>query len=195
MSLPTRSCPRSEAPPTSSDRRIEYSELAAFLGAANRGVLDPRARPGTLVRAPERYPHAAVVALTGSDRTSALVGRPAPLGPIYIEDARGNRLASVNAEPGHRVELLLPAGVDLFVRGPEVEAAMVIGARTPRRFEDLVFRPQQADGAVREDLHAGQRSLPDVRGAGHRQRGGCDRQRGGGVVAVAEMRQRRATGT
>jgi hypothetical protein len=49
-------------------------------------------------------------------------GAPAALGLLYVEDARGNRLASVNAEPGHRVLLLLPAGEDLFVRGPKAEA-------------------------------------------------------------------------
>jgi hypothetical protein len=139
------------------DRRIEYSELAAFLAAANRSVLDPRARPTTLVRAPDRYPHAAIVSLTSSDLTGGLVGRPSSIGALYIEDARGNRLASVNAERGHRIELLLPAGVDLFVRARQVEAATVLVPRVSRRFEDLVFKPQQARGrgAVEQSLRQG----------------------------------------
>jgi len=139
------------------NRRIEYSELAAFLAAANRSVLDPRARTNTLVRAPERYPHAAVVALTGSDRTSELAGRPSAIGALYIEDAHGNRLASVNAEPGHRIQLLLPAGVDLFIRAHQVEAATVLAPWGRQRFEDLVFKPREARdrGAVEQSLRQG----------------------------------------
>ena len=94
------------------DRRIEYSELAAFLTAANRNVTEsPRARPTTLVRPPARHPRAAVVEAAQTDRNGWLVGRPSALGPLYVEDARGNPLCSLHAEPGHRVALLLPTGI------------------------------------------------------------------------------------
>jgi hypothetical protein len=139
------------------DRRIEYSELAAFLGAANRSVLDPRARPTTVIRAPERSPRAVLVELVRSERTGALAGRPADLGPLYVEDARGNRLASINAEPGHRVELLLPAAVDLFVRAKHSDAETVLAPRAVRDFRELAFRPLQsrARGPVEQSLRQG----------------------------------------
>jgi hypothetical protein len=144
------------------NRRIEYSELAAFLSAANRQVLDPRARPSTLVRPPDRSPHAAVVDLVASERTGALVGRPEPLGPLHIEDARGNRLLSINAEPGHRVELMLPAGVALFVRGKQLDAETVLAPRAVRDFRELAFKPVQARsrGAVERSLRQGLFATP-----------------------------------
>jgi hypothetical protein len=139
------------------DHRIEYSEVAAFLSAANRNVVDPRARPTVLVRAPSRRPHAAVVELSRSERAATLGGRAAALGSFYVEDARGNRLCSLNAEPGHRVELLLPAGVGLFLRSKQGEAETTLAPRSARAFDELVWRPQEARarGAVERSLRQG----------------------------------------
>ena len=139
------------------NRRIEYSELAAFLAAANRNVVDPRARPVTLLRAPIRSPRAPLIELSRPLQAGSLGGRPAPLGPIYVEDVRGNRLCSLHAEAGYRIDLLLPAGLGLFVRGKRGEAEIRLTPHTRRGFDELVWKPQPARprGAIAESLRQG----------------------------------------
>lgn len=139
------------------DHRIEYSELAAFLSAANRNIVDPRARPTTLIRAPQRQPRAPLVDLSAAPGTAALVGRPSALGLLYVEDARGNRLASFNAEPAHRVRLLVPAGIDLFVRAKTGEAEVQLAAGESLDLDRLVFSALavRSRGAVEQSLRNG----------------------------------------
>lgn len=139
------------------DRRIEYSELAAFLAAANRLVSDPRARPSTLVRAPQRLARTALVDLRPTDRTSTLAGEPAALGPLYVEDARGNRLLSLHAELGHKLALLVPAGIDLFIRSKGQEAEARLEPRAELAFERLSWRPieSRARGSIDHSLRQG----------------------------------------
>lgn len=96
------------------DGRIEYSELGAFVSAANHGVDDPRARLEVVVRPPaddERRPVLVHGELRG--RRVLLFG-PGDRHHYTVEDARGVRLADLRRsgeQPGY---LRLPDG-DLFV--------------------------------------------------------------------------------
>lgn len=96
------------------DGRIEYSELGAFVSAANSGVRDPRARLDVVVRPPrvdERRPilrHEAIA-------SRRVLYFPAGDGHHYvIEDGRGVRLADLRRSPEGPGYLRLPDG-EVFV--------------------------------------------------------------------------------
>jgi hypothetical protein len=138
------------------DGVIEYSELAAFLGAANHGVEDARARVDVIIR-PPRLNHRAVLLDLRGARVAHLVGRPAALGPIWVEDRHGNRLADVNAEPAHDVYLDVPADEPLYVHAGGREALVRIAAGKAARFELLSMAAPHttARGAVGDALERG----------------------------------------
>jgi uncharacterized caspase-like protein len=137
--------------------RIEYSELGAFLAAANREVLDPRARLKTVVRPPRVSPRATLVDLSQAKGAARLKGRPSFLGAFFVEDAQGSRLADLRSELGARVELLLPADEWLYVRSALGEAELRLGRGQSRAFEELVLRrtSTQARGAIESSLERG----------------------------------------
>jgi hypothetical protein len=138
------------------DQRVEYSEMAAFLSAANREVPDPRARLKTVVVAPRIDPHAALVNLAVARRVGRLRGQMAALGALHLEDERGNRLADLRSEPGFRIGLVLPADELIYLRaedGQEValrlrpgesrdvaQLALSPAATRPRGAVDLMLR-------------------------------------------------------
>jgi hypothetical protein len=92
------------------DGRIEYSELGAFVSAANSGVDDPRARLTVVVRPPEndeRHPILVHEALLAA-RVLLFVHPDASL--YTVEDARGVRLADLRRSTERPAYLRLPAG-------------------------------------------------------------------------------------
>lgn len=107
------------------DGRIEYSELAAFVSAANHGVTDPRARLDVTVRPPpddQRHPIVAHPDLS----TARVLLLPAGDAHRYVlEDARGVRLADVRRSGESPAWIRLPEG-DVFVHR---EAGEPEGAR------------------------------------------------------------------
>lgn len=139
------------------DGLIEYSELAAFLAAANRGVGDSRARLEVVVRPPSLNHRAALFDLRGLPGMAHLVGRPSALGPLWIEDAQGNRLADLNAESSHEVYVDVPADQPLYVHAGGREALVKVAAGHAARFEQLslVTPHAQARGAVGDALERG----------------------------------------
>jgi hypothetical protein len=82
------------------DRRVDYSELAAFLSAANREVEDPRARLQTIVSPPSAFPWAPLSDFSHAQESARLTGIPAGNDSVWIEDAFGNRLAEGRPELG-----------------------------------------------------------------------------------------------
>jgi hypothetical protein len=137
------------------DRGVEYSEVAAFLAAANREVADPRARLRAIVRAPSANPHAPLVRV--GEGAARIQGRPAWLGAFYVETMQGLRVAELRAEPGHAVELVLPAGLPLYVQGATGEARVTLIAGERRTFESLSFGPPSSGsrGALEDSLKRG----------------------------------------
>jgi hypothetical protein len=138
------------------DRRVEYSELAAFLAAANRSVADPRARLDSVVKAPLANPRASVIDLTGVRGFAHLKGRPAPLGAFFVEDADGARLFDLRAEAGYSVDVLVPP-TRLFLRNGGREVELRPAPEEIITFESLALGPAQTRprGAIDSALHRG----------------------------------------
>lgn len=106
------------------DGRIEYSEVRAFLAAANAGVrnseirLDVFAQPPALDR---RRPLVDLSRVMG-ERAGRLLRFSAEMtGQFSIEDDRGVRFADLNKDRGTTLDLLVPAGRGYYVRRDSVE--------------------------------------------------------------------------
>jgi hypothetical protein len=130
------------------DRRLEYSEVYAFMTAANREVSDRRARLAVVARPPDVNRRAAVLDLSDfpAERAGWLAGIPGHHGIVEIGDARGRRLATVHADREFRADLLLPAGAKVFVSDAQGEASYRVESGQVMRFDALRF----ADAGVRE---------------------------------------------
>jgi len=151
------------------DGAVEYSELGAFVAAANSGVKDPRARLAVTVRPPaedQRQP------ILHHDRIATQRVLFFPEGAdqrLYtLEDARGVRLADLRRagdQPGY---LKLPDG-DVFVSrrsadgaGDAQEATIPADARGITEVPELSFaRTQRASrGALDHAFRAGLFATP-----------------------------------
>ncbi|MCA9708731.1 MAG: caspase family protein, partial [Myxococcales bacterium] len=96
------------------DGAVEYSELGAFVSAANHGVDDPRARLEVVVRPPvddERRPVLSHAPLAGK---RLLLFAPGDRHHYTVEDGRGVRLADLRRSGEQAGYLRLPDG-ELFV--------------------------------------------------------------------------------
>jgi hypothetical protein len=97
------------------DGAIEYSELLAFVSAANRDVADPRARLHVVARPPAIDRRLPIVDLSRFKQASRLAfGRRTAPAYFFVEDRRGNRLVEMRSEGGYPFQLFLPAGETLF---------------------------------------------------------------------------------
>jgi hypothetical protein len=114
------------------DGFVEYSELFAFLGSANAGVADPRARLSVVVRPPAVNPRAPIADLSSARRHGGILTGLGPgLGRFFVEDERGNRLGEMLPERGFHFQLVMPGGEALYLRATSGEASFRIdpGAR------------------------------------------------------------------
>jgi len=148
------------------DGRIEYSELGAFVSAANHGVEDPRARLEVVVRPPaddERRPLLAHGEL--ADKRLLVFG-PGDRHHYTLEDARGVRLADLRRsgeQPGY---LRLPAGAVFVGRSTDAEdrEEAQLGADSPKlQFAHLLaYAPAQsaARGSLDQAFRRGLFSTP-----------------------------------
>jgi hypothetical protein len=139
------------------DGRVEYSEIAAFLAAANRQVTDPRARLTTLVVAPRLYPRVGILDTRPARATAHLQGRAHHLGRFQIDDQRGNRLLDLRAESGFVVDLLVPAGEPVLVSNETGEAHILPSADRPTNLEEVVLESgySRQRGAAAESMRRG----------------------------------------
>jgi hypothetical protein len=139
------------------NRRIEYSELAAFLSAANREVSDARARPRTVVYPPALDRRAVIVDMEDVRDSGFLEGRADALGAFFVEDARGRRLLDLRAEASFRVSLAVPAGVTLYVRNHRGQATLRLdaGERFALERVRLAENDTRARGALESALRRG----------------------------------------
>ncbi len=125
------------------DGLVEYSELTAFLAAANREVSDLRARLQVVSHAPAANRRLPIIDLRRFTHATRLRPERQPRsGPTYyfIEDDRGNRLVEMRAEERYDYQLYLPAGEPLyFVSATQtLEFTGTPGARLS--VDDLVVR-------------------------------------------------------
>ena len=141
------------------DGRIEYSEIYAFVAAANRGVGDRHARLAVVARPPELDRHVAVFDPfhLPSGPSARLLDVPASAGLVQVEDAVGRRIASLRGEPGYYADLAVPAGGPVYIRASGREARLEVGAGQKTRFEALLFRDltARARGSVEDAVRRG----------------------------------------
>ncbi len=98
------------------DGRVEYSELRAFVAAANSRIDDPRAQVRLFAQAPSRN-RSVPLADLGRRSSFAYLMLPAELsGRYWVEDERGVRLAELHKERERALLLAVPAGRTLFLR-------------------------------------------------------------------------------
>jgi hypothetical protein len=144
------------------DGRVEYSELSAFLAAANRDVSDPRARLDVVVRPPSLDRRAPLVDLAKHRESASLVGRAAALGAFFVEDSRGNRIADVRAESGFAMAVALPAGELLHLRARQGEAELRLARGSRVAMETLALKPAstRARGSMDSALRRGLFAIP-----------------------------------
>jgi len=144
------------------DGRVEYGELGAFLMAANREVVDPRARVSSVVQPPAQGAHRALSRLGSLSTIGRLTGIPPAAGRFFIEDRRGNRILDGHAEPGFSISVGLPPDELLFLRNRDEEAEVTVKAGTETQFGALAFnpRPLRPRGAMDTSLREGLFLMP-----------------------------------
>lgn len=114
------------------DERVDYTEMEAFLAAANMGVPELKGRPRVFVRPPALERAAALYAPAA---TGPAVELPAKLaGHFFLEDDRGLRYAELNKAEGHAVSLrLVPRARYQLLRAGGGEIAVIDAARALER--------------------------------------------------------------
>lgn len=125
------------------DRLIEYSEISAFMSAANRGVDDPRARVTVSLRAPPVNRRAPLLDLSAfaPGKVSWLVGVSGGRGVVHVLDSVGRRVLTLHNAQDHEASLLLPPSPVLYVVTRGYEARFSARAGQVVRFSDLKFTP------------------------------------------------------
>jgi len=119
--------------------RIEYSEVAAFLSAANAAVTDPRAHMDPVVHAPIAEPRVAIVDLSTRHDDAMLEGRIDGAGLLWVEDERGDRVVDIRSEAGSRVRLSVPSSRVLYVHSARGEARLRLSPASRVDLGALVF--------------------------------------------------------
>jgi hypothetical protein len=140
------------------DLRIEYSEVEAFVAAANRNVSDPRAKPRVIARAPRADQRAVLLDLSKLREVTLLRGKVGKVGRFHVELDNGLRWLEANLSEDAYATLVLPATARAHVRTTEREARVPAGIAP--RIEQLQFAPLttaqrgSVDDAYRQNLFA-----------------------------------------
>jgi hypothetical protein len=139
------------------DYRIEYSELSAFVSAANRGLPAGAAKPNVISIAPAANQRVALLDLLELRHTILLAGIPRGLGHFFVETSNGQRILDAHFEQGQHILLALPDSyASLFLRDANREVKLPRLAQV--NIEQLTFSPLSTqgrgsvDGALREGL-------------------------------------------
>jgi hypothetical protein len=153
------------------DGRIEYSELRAFLTAANAKVRNPEARVEVFSRPPAINRHRPLIDLRAANAEARnarfLHFSPELAGRFHIEDDRGVRYADMNKQVGAAFDVAVSSRRDYFVRRSarndlsDEDEEVEVHAEGPRRVEiaQLEWRPRAIasrgalDQTFRQDLY------------------------------------------
>jgi hypothetical protein len=133
------------------DRRIEYSEVEAFVAAANRSVSNPRAVPRVLARAPSSDRHAVLMDLGATRNAALIVGSARGLGRFSVELPNGQSWIEANLTGEGPLSLLVP-GERAFLRSARGEAELVMDRRGRMELSKADFRKPEA--AARGSIEA-----------------------------------------
>ncbi len=169
------------------DGVVEYSELGAFVSAANRGVRDPRARLRVVVRPPRSDERRALLNLGKLGSNRALLFDRGDTAKYSLEDHRGIRLADIRRSGDQPGYLRLPPG-KVFVVREQAGSTQATESEIPAALnkvvlaKSLTFRAstRQSRGALDAALREGLFTVPY--GYGYYS-GYTDRQ---GMLAVDE---------
>jgi hypothetical protein len=104
------------------DGRVEYSELQAFVAAANQGVEDVRGRLEVSIQPPALDRATPLVDLGGEPRLGFLLLPTGLEGRLWVEDARGLRVTELHKARERSVVLGLPLGRGYHLRASGREA-------------------------------------------------------------------------
>lgn len=105
------------------DLIIEYSEMAAFMAAANRDLKDPRARPHIRAHAPLADLHAPLLSLRNL-KGPFLSLRGVDLGRFSLSRENGQNYLEAHVSPKGETRLLLPANEPLYLSSEKGEARL-----------------------------------------------------------------------
>lgn len=103
------------------DGRVEYSELKAFIAAANTAIDDPKARLSIFAAAPPSEMSIALVDLPKAKFQHYLLVPKTVSGHLYLEDDRGVRYADFHADGARAVVLALVPSSYYFLRSKSQE--------------------------------------------------------------------------
>ena len=142
------------------DGKVEYSEVQAFIGSANRDVKDPRAVPHVIARPPAVWQNVPLVTLADIRHVTWLHGNPTALGHFYIELENGQRYLDANVSESDNLTLALPDDAVAFLRTPEREAELALVESHDIEIDKLKFGRMPTgergatDAAYRQGLFA-----------------------------------------
>ncbi len=134
------------------DNRIEYSEIHAFVSAANREVKDPRAIPQVSFQPPAQNQNAALIELGQMRDTAFLEGNPSRLGHFFLELANGQRYLDANLGQMPWARIAVPSGREVFVRTQDQEAAFRLSAGQTAQFAQLQLKQRATSARGSIDL-------------------------------------------
>jgi hypothetical protein len=140
------------------DRRIEYTEVQAFIVAANRDVKDPRAVPRIVARPPRSNQNVTLVALSALKNAVVLEGALPRLGAFHVELGNGQRWLDAHLATDSPAVITLPGDMRAFVVTPEAEAEVTHPRGTTVALGDLTFRRRTREvprGSIDADYRAG----------------------------------------
>jgi hypothetical protein len=106
------------------DGVIEYSELSAFVAAANRDIKDPRAVPHVIARPPAANQNVALLALPSLVGVRRLRGAAGTYGHFHIELSNGQRYLDAHLDRGAEITVALPEQTVAYIRTETQEAAL-----------------------------------------------------------------------
>lgn len=147
------------------DGQITYTELEAYLAAANAGVTNPKARINVWASAPKQDRDRPLVRTADYRQATRLKLPAGQTGRYYIEDARGLRYADVHSAPEGQASIVLLRGPvdrrDYFLRTDDSLASVSLKEDSINGAE-LAFAPQadQARSSVEASFRANLFSTP-----------------------------------
>jgi hypothetical protein len=140
------------------DGKIVYSEVAAFISAANRSVKDPLAVIQVVSLPPQINRNAPILALAWIPDAALLEGIPAGLGHFYLETSGGIRALDAHPEFRTALRLMLPPKERIWLRSGDLEASFESRPGKTVHFASLEYRSAEtltARGSIDDSLRKG----------------------------------------
>jgi hypothetical protein len=137
------------------DRKIVYSELEAFISAANSQIDNPKAVPTVIAEAPKMASNATLMDLSEVSGPK-LVGNPTKFGHFHIETRNGERYLDAHLSTRWPTHFILPRK-PAYMIFEDREARIRPNGKDRITFTELRFRPKTSRkrGAIAQSLHKG----------------------------------------